>query len=119
MVRERIKHVKGINLLGTALNQTFKNKIAPLTSDDKSQYLKTNKQNTDPLGRFSFGTQLCFNGLLEIIECSHFCEGGGWGTWTRKQTCSREPGDKLFPGSTSAFDVWRRSQNSIDLHEQK
>lgn len=30
-------------------------------------------------GRFSFGFQLCFNGLLEIIECSHFCGGGGGG----------------------------------------
>ena len=28
-------------------------------------------------GRFSFGTQLCFNGLLEIIESNHFCGGGG------------------------------------------
>ena len=30
-------------------------------------------------GRFSFGTQLCFNGLLEIIESNHFCGGGGGG----------------------------------------
>ena len=31
-IRERIKHVNGINLLGTALNQTSKNKITPHTS---------------------------------------------------------------------------------------
>lgn len=30
-------------------------------------------------GRFSFGSQLCFNGLLEIIEYNHFCVEGGWG----------------------------------------
>ena len=30
-------------------------------------------------GRFSFGTQLCFNGLSEIIESNHFCGGGGGG----------------------------------------
>ena len=30
-------------------------------------------------GRFSFGTQLCFNGLLEINESNHFCWGGGGG----------------------------------------
>ena len=55
-------------------------------------------------GRFSFGTQICFNALLEIIECNHFCGGRGvlYSDWkwtsamTRKQTCSREPGDKLF-----------------------
>ena len=67
-------------------------------------------------GRFSFGTQLCFNGLLQEPITSapvYYCEslnaitfvGGGGGfysgwKWTtammRKQTCSREPGDKLF-----------------------
>ena len=69
-------------------------------------------------GRFSFGTQICFNGLLqepitsapvyhwESLNAITFVGRGGGGVlysgwkWTsammRKQTCSREPGDKLF-----------------------
>ena len=56
-------------------------------------------------GRFSFGTQICFNALLEIIECNHFCGGGGCCTATEN---GHPPwrGNIRVPGSlvTSYFD---------------
>ena len=58
-------------------------------------------------GRSSFGTQICFNGLLEIIECNHFCGGGGGGGCTAAEN-GHPPwwGNRRVPGSpvTSYFD---------------
>ena len=70
------------------------------------------------LGRFSFGTQLCSNGLLVIFECNHFCGGGG-GCCTAaengKMDIRHDEETDVFqgawwqaistPGSTSAIDV--------------
>ena len=54
-------------------------------------------------GRFSFGTQLCFNGLLEIIESNHFCGGvggGGVGVVQRlKMDIRRDEETDVFQGA--------------------